>query len=230
MKNSGLVVLSLGGSLIVPKSGFDLEFLRNFKEMIVEFINQGKRFVLVCGGGNTARTYQNAVREVGELTPEDVDWIGIHSTRLNAHFMRTIFRDYAHPIVVKNPTLRMEWDEQVLIAGGWKPGWSTDYCAVKLAELYDAKRVLNLSNIEYAYDSDPRTNPNAKKIEKISWADFRKIVGNVWNPGANTPFDPVASREAERIGLTVGILRGTDLEEVRKAITAEEFKGTVICR
>ncbi len=223
-----ITVLSLGGSLISPKSGFDLVFLQGFKKMILDFIKEGRRFVIVCGGGNTARLYQSAAREVGELTPDDIDWIGIHSTRLNAHFMRTIFRGHAHPIVIKNPTQKIDWDASVLVAGGWKPGWSTDYDAVKLAELYGAKEVLNLSNIEYAYDSDPRTNPNAKRIEKTNWADFRKIVGDVWEPGANTPFDPVASREAERIGLTVGILQGNNLKEVERAIKGEVFKGTVI--
>lgn len=225
---SKIIVLSLGGSLIAPKEGFDLKFLRGFKKLILEFLKQDYRFIIVCGGGQTARSYQALAREFGELTPEDIDWIGIHATRLNAHFMRTLFRKWAHPVVVKDPTRRLKWREAILIAAGWQPGWSTDYDAVKLAELYNAKIVINLSNIEYVCDSDPRKNPQAKKLEKISWPDFRKIVGDQWVPGANLPFDPVASREAQKSHLGVIVMGGRDLKEVAKAIRGQKFKGTVI--
>lgn len=230
MLKNKLTVISLGGSLIAPKEGINVEFLKGFKELIASFIKEGHRFIIVCGGGQTARTYQAAARGVGELQADDIDWMGIHATRLNAHLIKTILRDYAHPVVIKNPTINHEWDEQVLVAGGWKPGWSTDYDAVKLAELYDAKTVINLSNVNYVYDDDPRTNPNAKKIENISWVDFRKIVGDEWNPGANTPFDPVASKEAEKTGLKVIFVKGTELGEVKKAILGKGYLGTTIER
>ncbi|MBU0546355.1 UMP kinase [Patescibacteria group bacterium] len=228
MTNNKLTVISLGGSLIAPKEGFDIEFLKNFRDLIVKFIKNGHKFIIVCGGGQTARNYQSAARGAGELQADDIDWMGIHATRLNAHLMKTILRDYAHPIVIKNPTLKTEWDEQVLLAGGWKPGWSTDYDAVKLAELYGAKTLINMSNISYVYDDDPRANPEAKKIENISWSDFRKIVGDEWSPGANTPFDPVASKEAEKLGLKVIFVKGTELSEVKKAILGKDYLGTTI--
>lgn len=223
-----IIVLSLGGSLIAPKEGFDLQFLKGFKSLILKFVKKGCHFIIVCGGGQTARSYQAIARQLGELTAEDIDWIGIHATRLNAHFLRTIFRKWAHPIVVKDPTRKLQWTEPILIGSGWKPGWSTDYDAVKLAELYGAKVVLNLSNIEYVYDKDPRKFKNAKKLTKVSWADFRKIVGDKWNPGANLPFDPVASAEAEKAGLRVVVMKGNNLKEVEKAALGQKFKGTLI--
>lgn len=227
MKNN-IIVLSLGGSLIVPKSGFNYKFLSEFKKMILDFTKDGTKFIIVCGGGNTARIYQDVARKVGELTPNDIDWIGIHATRLNAHFMRTIFREQAHSVVVKNPTRKLKWKENILIAAGWKPGWSTDYDAVKLAELYDAGTVINLSNIEYVYDSDPNINKKAKKLENISWENFRKIVGNKWVPGANLPFDPIASRTAHKNNLKVVVMDGGNFKEVRKAILGQKCRGTVI--
>ncbi|MFA6423742.1 MAG: UMP kinase [Candidatus Magasanikbacteria bacterium] len=229
MNKNKVVVLSLGGSLIVPKTGFDIIFLKKFKNFVLKRIRLGERFIIVCGGGNTARVYQEGVKAVSELTSEDVDWIGIHSTRLNAHFMRTIFRKWAHPVVVKNPTIKLKWKSPILIAGGWKPGWSTDYDAVKLAELYGAKQVINLSNVEYVYDKDPNKFNDAKRIENINWKDFRKIVGNKWIPGANLPFDPIASKEAQKDGLTVAIIKGDNLEEIVKVINGgEKIVGTII--
>jgi len=223
-----IIVLSLGGSLIIPKEGFNLEFLQGFKKLILDFLKKECRFIIVCGGGQTARNYQKVAYDLGDLETDDIDWIGIHSTRLNAHLMRTIFRDVAHPAVIKDPTKKIKWTEKILIAAGWKPGWSTDYDAVKLAELYGAKTVINLSNTEYVYNKDPRKFSDAVKFEKISWSDYRKIVGDVWEPGANWPFDPVASREAQKIGAKVVVMNGLNLKEVVKAILNKPFKGTII--
>ncbi|MEK7624933.1 MAG: UMP kinase [Patescibacteria group bacterium] len=223
-----LIVLSLGGSIIIPPTGFDIEFLKEFRELIIKEVKDGYRFIIVCGGGQTARTYQAAAKEIGTLQPEDVDWMGIHATRLNAHFMRTILRGYAHPIVGRDYTEKLDWTEPVLIVSGWKPGCSTDFDAVKFAELYGGNTVINLSNVSHIYDSDPNKNPKAKKLEKVSWKEIRKIVGDEWIPGANVPFDPIASKEGEKIGLKVLFAKGTDLIEVEKAIEGREIVGTVI--
>ena len=89
--------------------------------------------------------------------------------------------------------------------------------------------MINLSNIEYVYDKDPKLHSDAKRIERIDWATFRKeIVGTKWVPGKNVPFDPTASAKAQKYGLTVSIVRGTNLVEVRKALSGKKFRGTVI--
>ena len=44
------------------------------------------------------------------------------------------------------------------------------------------------------FQADPRKDKNAKPIDKITWTDFRKLVGDEWIPGMNAPFDPVASK------------------------------------
>jgi len=222
-----LIIVSLGGSLIVPEE-VDSAFLKKFRELILKYTKQGKKFILITGGGKICRKYQKAAAEVRELDGEDLDWLGIHSTRLNAHLIRTIFRDVAHPRIVKNPTEKEEFDEAVLVAAGWKPGCSTDYDAVLLAKTYGAKKVVNLTNIEYVYDKDPKKFEDAKKIEKISWEDFRKIVGDEWDPGLNMPFDPVASKEAQKLDLEVAIMKGTDLENFESYIKGNNFKGTTI--
>lgn len=228
MSESRIKILSVGGSIIIPKTGFDIKFLRGFKKLLEKKIKQGFRFIIICGGGQTARTYQAAAKKIDKLRPVDVDWIGIHATRLNAHFMRTFLCEHAHPVVGRDYTQKFNWKTPVLVVSGWKPGCSTDFDAVKFAELYGGDAVINLSNINYVYDSDPNKNPKAKKMESASWKEFRKIVGNKWSPGANLPFDPVASQEAEKLGLTVAILNGKNLTELEKALDGKKFKGTVV--
>lgn len=228
MDKKEIKILSVGGSIIIPKTGFDLDFLKNFRKLIIAKTKKGDRFIIITGGGNTARMYQAAAKEIGQLQPDDVDWMGIHATRLNAHFMRTILRDWAHPVVARDFTRKLDWTEPILVASGWKPGYTTDYCATKFAELYGSKTVINLSNIDYIFDSDPNKNPNAKKLEKISWKEIRKLVGDKHLPGANVPFDPIASREAERLGLTVSIVNGKKLKEVEGVLDGKKFVGTII--
>lgn len=221
------VVVSVGGSCIVPDQ-IDTGFLKRFKTLILEKVQRGFTFSIITGGGKTARRYQDAANAVTPLTPQDTDWIGIHSTRLNGQLLRNIFVGYAHPQVIKNPTIDIESDEPIVIAAGWQPGCSTDYDAVLMAKNTGARRLVNLSNIDYVYDSDPRKNPNAKKIEKMNWAEFRKLLPEKWDPGLSSPFDPVAAKEAEALGLEVAIINGAKLEEFSKYLDGEPFIGTVI--
>jgi uridylate kinase len=156
------------------------------------------------------------------------DWIGIMATRLNAQLVKALLGELCPQDVVTDPTSLSLFMGRVLVAAGWKPGFSTDFDAVMLAERFGAKRVLNLSNIAKVYTDDPRTNPAATPIDSIAWADFRAIVGEEWSPGKNTPFDPVASRKASELGLEVICAAGRDLDNLRHILEGESFIGTTI--
>lgn len=221
------VVVSVGGSLIVPDA-IDTDFLARFKTLILDKVQEGFSFSVIAGGGKTARHYQEAANAVTPLSRQDLDWIGIHATRLNAQLLRNIFVGHAHPEIITNPTVDIEADEPIVIASGWQPGNSTDYCAVLIAKNLGATRLVNLSNIDYVYDSDPKKNPNARKIEKISWAEFRTLIPREWDPGLSSPFDPVAAKEAEAIHLEVALMNGAKLGEFSNYLGGNSFIGTVI--
>lgn len=221
-------VISLGGSLIAPKEGIDVAFLKKFSALIHAHVRKGRRFVIICGGGWPARAYQQAADKVTKFTRDDLDWLGIHATRLNAHLLRTVFRDLAHPRIVTDPHEDMPSRRPVVIAAGWRPGWSTDYVGVLLAQRYDADSLINLSNIAYVYDKDPRSNKDAKAFKEMTWRAFRKRFGTKWNPGLSSPFDPVASKEAERIKLEVIVAEGRDIKNLDLILSGKKSKGTVI--
>ncbi len=226
------IIISLGGSLIIPKSTgqINVSYLSSLKALLESHISQGKRFFIIAGGGKTARDYQQAGSTVTDLENTDLDWLGIHATRLNAQLIRYILKDYSYPEVITNPTLDHEESEEfsVVVAAGWHPGNSTDYIAVKLAEKHGIQKVINLSNIDYVYTKDPNKYDDAEKIESISWADFRTMVGDSWDPGASAPFDPIASKEADQLQLEVAILNGENIENLDAYISGEEFQGTII--
>lgn len=206
----------------------DVEFLAGFKTVIEDAVKKREHFLIITGGGRTSRKYSEAAKKLRCLNPDDLDWLGIHSTRLNGHLLRTIFRAHAHPRIITNPNHKEPASEPIVIASGYRPGWSTDYVAVLLAKKYGVKTILNLSNIDYVYDKDPKKFPDASPIKNISWSDFRKIVGNKWDPGANLPFDPVASKLAEKLNLRVMIMNGKKLNNLKNALFGKPFLGTVI--
>jgi uridylate kinase len=229
------IVISVGGSLIVPNGGVDEKFLINFNSFIRNYVKKGFRFFLVAGGGKIARHYRDAAKAtIGNLTDEDLDWLAIHGTRLNAHLLRTIFYDIAHPRIIENYDKKLNnWKEPVVIGAGWKPGWSTDYDAVLLARDYGAKTILNLSNIYYLFDKDPKKYKDAKPIEKTTWEEMEKMMESLlnngkWIPGLSAPFDPIATKLAKQLKLTVIIINGKDFKNLANLLEGKSFKGTVI--
>ena len=224
------IILSVGGSLIVPNGGLDISFLSKFNQFIRKHVKKNRKFFIVCGGGRTSRQYRDAgAAVIGKITNEDLDWLGIHATRLNAHLMRTIFQDIAHPRIIENYNRKLfNAREPVVIAAGWKPGWSTDYDAVILARDYKASVIINLSNIDYLYDKDPAKFKDAKPIKKVTWDYFVDITEQEWRPGIHSPFDPVASQLAQKLGITVIIANGKRFKNLDNILNGESFNGTVI--
>ena len=227
-------VLSVGGSIIAPEKP-DNSFLREFVVMVTGWLNadSSRRLILVAGGGAPARIYQHAYAEVSAETgiPAEnnaADWIGIMATRINAQLLKALFGNLCRNEVVYNPTEDLNFDGQILVAAGWKPGFSTDNDAVLLGEKFGADTIVNLSNIEKVYTDDPRKNPDAKPLDTISWKDFRAMVGDEWTPGKNTPFDPIASKKAESLGMKVICAGGKNIPNIRTILDGGEYIGTTI--
>lgn len=227
---SKITVISLGGSIIAP-AGVDVELLSSYLSILKDFLNadEERRLILVCGGGAPAREYQRAYRQIiANPSDEDQDWIGITATRLNAELIKRLFQAECPVEVVTDPTAVAVFPGRVLVAAGWKPGFSTDYDAVILAEKFQADTLINLSNIARVYSDDPKENPDAEPYDSISWSAFRELVGSRWKPGSNLPFDPIAARYAAGIGLRVIFASGKDIENLRKILAGEDFLGTRI--
>ncbi len=220
------LVLSVGGSIIAPNKP-DYFFLKEFKNFVIKNLDK-YRFIIVTGGGKTNSYYNEAAKRVSKVSDEDLDWLGITATRLNAELLRVIFGNLAYKKVIHDPSKKISTKKKIIIASGWKPGRSTDFVAVYLGKKLGAEKILNLTNIEYVYDKDPKNNKDAQKIFKSTWKKYRKIVGNKWSPRMNSPFDPVASKEAQKNKMTVVILKGTDIKNIQKYLEQRNFKGTII--
>ena len=231
-------VIHLGGSIVVPhisdSGGINISFLKRFRLFLKSQLRGNHRFIIVIGGGKTCRVYQKAASQVTKVSDQDLDWIGIHAIRINAHLLRSIFYKEAYSMVIDHDLSVAEVQklklakQNLFIASGWTPGWSTDYIAVRLAQKFGSKEVIIAKDTPYVYDSDPKKNAKAKPIKVISWSAYKKLIPSKWTPGLSSPVDPVATRLAVKCRITAKVLRGTDLKNFQKAIEGKPFVGTFI--
>ncbi len=223
-------VLSLGGSVVAPDKP-DAPFVASMASLLVKRMeaDPALKLIVVVGGGGPARSYQEACRAARpDAAPADLDWIGIMATRLNAQFVKAVFGALCPSEVVTDPEAVELFPGRVMVAAGWKPGFSTDYDAVVLAERFGADCVLNLSNIAKVYTADPKVDPSARPVDAIGWKDFRAMVGDEWVPGKNLPFDPIAAKRAQAAGLRVVCASGRDLPNLERILDGADFTGTAI--
>ncbi|MBU0613250.1 UMP kinase [Patescibacteria group bacterium] len=221
------IILSLGGSIIVPDE-VNTTFLKKFREVIVGSLNKYSKVVIVAGGGKVCRKYNAAAEKVAKVSTEDLDWIGIATTKLNAELIRVMFGKLAYEKVASNPHKKINTNKKIIIGSGHVPGSSSDLDAVILAQQYGAKTVINLSNISHVYDMDPRKHKNAKRIGVMTWKEFKQVIGDKFAPGMNAPFDPVAAKRAEKAGIRVIVMKGTNIANFKRFLQGKPFSGTVI--
>ncbi len=222
-----MIILSLGGSLIYPKE-IDVGYLKKFRDIILFYISQKKRFGIITGGGWICREYIKKANEVTTLQNPQNDIIGILTTRTNAQLVREIFGNLAYKDVIIDYSKKIATDKPIIVGAGWIPGSSTDKDAVLLASMFSAKKIVNLTNVDYVYTKDPQKFSDAKAVKKTTWKGFKQIVGGEWKAGMNLPFDPIAAALAEKGMMTVIILNGANLENLQNYISGKEFVGTII--
>lgn len=236
------VVISLGGSLIAP-DGVDVAFVKRFRALIAKHATRPghpTRFFLICGGGRIARDYMNAskaiaaTRGAGSQPGMTLDLVGTAATRLNAELVRGVFGGLAAPVLLQSLDRKDHFPSsvRVVVCGGFLPGGSSDVDAVAIAKTYGVPTVLNLTNVDYVYDKDPRKHKDAQPLPLLSWSDYLSLVGRTagktWVPGMHYPFDPVAARAAKKACLSVIVANGRDLDNLDRMLSCKPAKGTII--
>lgn len=222
------VVIALGGSIVFPDE-INWQYLKKLNSFVRRHIKSGRRFVVGNGGGRLCRMYLNAAAKVRkDISIEDRDWLGIYATRSNAHLVRTIFQDVADPVIVDQRHKISKPKYPVTIASAWQPGWSNDYVACVLAHDFGAETVVIAGKPDFVYDKDPAKYKSAKKLPRLSWSEYRKLIPKKWTPGFSSPVDPVAAKFCQDHGLDAVVVDGRQLANFEKLLSGKGFAGTVI--
>ncbi|MCG7844600.1 MAG: UMP kinase [Methanomassiliicoccales archaeon] len=222
------VVVSLGGSVIVPDDK-DEVFLRRFSEMIGSLCDIYQVY-LVCGGGKVARYYIGVGRSLS-LSEHELDEMGIIATRMNAALVVHALGDKA---VGKIPTdiqeaHRLEQKGRVVVMGGTVPGHTTDAVSAMLAKEVRAVRIINGTSVDAAYTADPRKDPNAKRLSRISHQQLYELVNvGLHGAGPSNVFDRLGAQIAKDNYIDIYIVDGRNLDEMRAAIEGKPIQGTVV--
>ncbi len=225
------VVLSVGGSSIIPEGKPDLPFLRALAALIKRSRNS---FGILCGGGTIARLYANAARELGSGEYE-ADSIAIRSTRQNAHLMISALKSSGVGVyerVVDDFELAKEPAREckAVVMGGTVPGITTDTDSVLLAEAIGARRLVNVSNVDAVYDSDPRKNPNARRYSKMSYDELVALASKSDRriAGTNFVFDMLACKLIARSRIETHFVSYKRMSDLEAAIEGKKHSGTVV--
>jgi uridylate kinase len=119
-------------------------------------------------------------------------------------------------------------NRKLFFASGWRPGWSTDYIAVRLAQKFGAKEVLIAKDTPFVYDADPKKSNDAKAFKRISWRAYKKLIPPTWKPGLSAPVDPIATRLAAKSRMSAKIFKAADFKSFQNALEGQSFEGTII--
>ncbi len=225
-----VIVLSLGGSLIIPDN-INSNYLRKFRAVLLRNMKNFK-FVVVCGGGATARRYIDGLNKE-ELKEKNYlqGLLGISSTRLNARFMNYFFgRDskggIPHDMKEIKNLLRVH---NVVFCGAlrYAKRETSDSTSAKLANYFDTA-FINLTNVSGLYTKDPRKFKDAKFIKKITWKDFHKKAEKLkFKPGQHFVLDQTGSEVIFKNKIPTYII-GKDVTQLENFLKGKSFVGTTI--
>lgn len=223
-----VIVISLGGSLIIPDK-INVKYLKDFKKTILQ--NKDKyKFIIVCGGGSIARKYISALRDIG--VKEDLQsYAGISATRTNARFMSYFFnKDQSFGIPHKMSELKDYLKKSDIIFCGaleYYPNQTSDSTSAEIAEVFKSD-FINLTDVPGLHDKNPKEFKDAKFIPEISWADFDKMVNKIkFKPGQHFVLDQKASGIIKKNKITTYIL-GKDMNQLDNLLNGKKFIGTKI--
>jgi uridylate kinase len=225
------VVLSVGGSSVIPEGKPDFAFLRGLAQLIKR---SRSSFGILTGGGPVARMYANAARELG-ASEYEADSIAITSTRQNAHLViaalagagvdvhNRVLSDFEEAKIPAHET-------KAVVMGGTIPGITTDTDSVLLAEAIGAKRLVNISNVEAIYDSDPKINKNAKRYSKMTYDELISLAAasDRRMAGTNFVFDLLACKLIARSKIETHFVSARKMDGVENAVEGRKHGGTVV--
>jgi len=223
-----MIVLSLGGSLIVPDK-INVNFLKKFKKTILSNTRKYK-FVIVCGGGSVARKYVNALNEI-KANYKLQCLSGISITRVNARFMNYFFnKDPKQGIPHKLRNIKKYLKKHDVVFCGaleYKPDQTSDGTAAEIAK-YFKTFFINITNVAGLYDQNPKKFKNAKFIPKITWSKFNKMVNQLsYKPGQHFILDQSASKIILKNKIKTHII-GQNMNQLKNLLKNKKFKGTII--
>ena len=178
------VLLKLSGEALGGPNGtgIDPETVDGVVSQLVELANKGVEIAIVVGGGNFWRGRQGVA-----MNRVTADHMGMLATVMNALALQDAIEHkgvptrvqtalsinaVAEPFILRKAIHHFEKGMIVIFAcGTGNPYFTTDSGAALRAAEIKADVLLMAKNVDGVYDSDPKTNKNAKKFDELSYME-----------------------------------------------------------
>ena len=180
------ILLKLGGESLVGPQGYGIDPLRaeDVAQRVQEIRDLGVDVAIVIGGGNLWRGRSGLDRGMDRAT---ADYMGMLATVMNAlalmdamerHGLVTRVQTAVEMHAVAEPYIRrrairhLEKGRVIILSGGTgNPYFSTDTAAALRAMEIGADVLIKATKVDGIYDSDPMTNPEAKRFERLTYME-----------------------------------------------------------
>ncbi len=178
------ILLKLSGESLAgeTKHGIDFDTVLEFCKPIKKLVDDGVEVAIVVGGGNFWRG-----RSSGKMDRTRADHMGMLATTINALGVADALeqvgvdvrvqtaismREIAEPYIRNRAMRHLEKGRVVIFGcGTGNPFFSTDTAAALRAAEIEAQIILKATMVDGVYDSDPKTNPDAKRYSRLSFYD-----------------------------------------------------------
>ncbi len=225
------VTICFGGAILAPGNP-DTACIQDIVKTVRKLRTQKHEVLIVVGGGELARTYINAAREL-KVSSLLQDNIGIAATRLNAQLLISALGDLAEPapVTIFEKAVRAMLKDKVPVMGGTTPGQTTDAVAAMLAQSSKSEVLVNFTNVDGVYTADPKLDPQAKKIDRMTANELAKVVGaEEVKPGMKTIMDPVAVKLLQRSNIETLVMGKHEITRLPEILNGAKHSGTTITR
>ena len=184
------VLLKLSGEALMGSQeyGQDLETISRIADEIVEVHKMGVQISLVVGGGNIFRGVAGANKG---MERSSADYMGMLATVINALALQNIIEQkgvytrvqsaipmmsVCEPYIRRRAIRHMQKGRIVIFAAGTgNPFFTTDTAATLRAVEVGCEVILKATNVDGVYDSDPKTNKDAKRFETLT---YKKVLAD----------------------------------------------------
>jgi uridylate kinase len=221
------VVIKIGGSVIA--SPLNPELIIQYCRVLRSLKGEGYQIVVVVGGGRAAREFISIAEKLG-LSDNDKDEIAISVSRLNAGLIARALKEDGSSEIPLTPEQVNEVlaTGKIVVLGGLRPGITTDTVAAIILKSINSKVLLKATDQDGIYDADPRKFPTAKKLDRLSYSDLRKIVSREGHrPGMHGILDPKSIEILELENAKVVVINGSKPQNIPLAIKGRKI-GTVV--
>ncbi|MFH1821554.1 MAG: UMP kinase [Methanobacteriota archaeon] len=224
------VTICFGGSILVPDAA-DVDCIQDIVKTVIRLRSQKHEVLIVVGGGELARDYIKAAKDLG-VSEVHQDQIGIAATRLNAQLLISALGDIAEATTVTmfEKAVRAMLKDKVPVMGGTTPGQTTDAVAAMLAQASKSEILVFFTNVDGVYTADPKLDPKAKKIDRMTAAELTKLVGTEFKPGMKIIMDPVAVKLIKRANIAVLIMGKHEIKRLPEILNGAKHTGTTIVK